>query len=96
MPLPPDYTVSTDDVHRSRQLLQESRALIAHARELIRQSRWLISQQTYLTIVCAWCQETIRWERCTGATWGQISHSICYACFAPIFWELHADRGAVP
>jgi hypothetical protein len=93
---PAALTISRVEIERSRQLIRDSRTLIVSATELIRQSRWIISQQTYLMIVCAWCQQTIRWERCTGAAWGQISHSICYDCFVPIFWELHAGRGTVP
>jgi hypothetical protein len=80
--------VSRVDIHQSRQLIHDSRVLIAAATELIRQSRWTISQQTYRKIVCAWCQQTIRWERAEGATWGQMSHSSCFACFAPVFREL--------
>ena len=89
MLLPRALPVSRVDPQRSRQLIQDSRALIASAKELIRQSRWAIHQQTYLQIVCAWCQQTMRWERTEGIAWGQISHSICYDCFAPVFGELN-------
>ena len=78
-------TVSRVESQRSRELIRDSRALIASAQELIRQSQWTISQQTYLTIVCAWCQQTIRFERSAEAARGQISHSICFACFAHVF-----------
>lgn len=82
------HSVSRVEIAQSRQLIRDSRALIALARELIRQSRWAIGQQTYRKIVCAWCQQTIRWEHVEGATRWRISHSICFDCFAPVFWEL--------
>jgi hypothetical protein len=94
MPSPPAHTVSCVEAQCSRQLMRDSRALIAHARELIRQSRWIIGQQTYLQIVCAWCQQPMRWQRAAGAARGQISHSICYDCFAHVLWEL--DPGHTP
>jgi hypothetical protein len=84
------------EIQRSRQLIHDSRALIASAKELIRQSRWTIGQQTYLQIVCAWCQQTMRWERTEGVVWGQISYSICLDCFAPVFWELNAVNAPPP
>ena len=84
----PARTISRVEVLRSRQLMRDSQALIAHARELLRQSRWIISQQTFLQIVCAWCQETIRFERSPVTARGQVSHSICYDCFVPVFQEL--------
>jgi hypothetical protein len=93
---PAASTVSRVESQRSRQLIHDSRALLASAQELIRQSRWIISQQTYLTIVCAWCQQTMRWQRTEGAVWGQISHSICFDCFAPVFWELDAVNTPPP
>jgi hypothetical protein len=80
--------VSRVEIERSRQLIRASRVLIASAKELIRQSRGTISQQTYLKIVCAWCQKTLRWKRAEGSARGQSSHSICFDCFAPVFWEL--------
>jgi hypothetical protein len=46
------------------------------------------NQQTSLTIVCAWCQQTIHGQRAEGAARGQISHSICFDCFADVFEEL--------
>ena len=87
-------TVSRVEVQRSRQLIRESQALIALARELIRQSRWAIRRQTYLKIVCAWCQQTIHWQHAERVARGQISHSICYACFAHVFGEL--EPGTTP
>ena len=82
-------TVSHDvDIQRSRQLVHDSRALIASVKELIAQSRQSIARQRYFKIVCAWCQQTIRWQRTEGAAPGQISHSICFACFAGVFREL--------
>ena len=55
--------VSRVEIEQSRQLIRDSRTLIASAKELIRQAQWTICQQSSLTIVCAWCQQTIRWER---------------------------------
>ena len=81
-------TVSHVDIQRSRQLVHDSRVLIASAKALIAQSRQSIARQRSLTIVCAWCQQTMRWQRTEGAAPGQISHSICFDCFAPMFLEL--------
>lgn len=89
-------TVSRVEIEQSRQLISDSRARIASAKALITRSHQSLARQTYLRIVCAWCQQTIRWERVEGDVWGQSSHSICYDCFVPIFWELHAGRGTVP
>ena len=47
-----------------------------------------MGQQTSLTIVCAWCQQTICWQRSEGAAREQISHSICLDCFANVYREL--------
>jgi hypothetical protein len=58
-----------------------------------------MARQSYVRIVCAWCQETIRFERAAMMARGQVSHSICYDCFAPVFWELeavHAPRALSP
>ena len=96
MPPPPARTGSRVDPQRSRQLIRDSQALITHARELIRASRFAIGQQTSLKIVCAWCQQTIRWERSAGAARGQISHSICFDCFADVFQELDAVSALPP
>ena len=81
-------TVSHVDIQRSRQLIHDSRALIASAKALIARSRQSIARQRYLTIVCAWCQQTMRWQRSAEAVRGQISHSICFACFVGVFREL--------
>jgi hypothetical protein len=85
---PATRPVGRVEVEQGRQLIRDSRRLIASAKELIHQSRWTISQQTYLKIVCAWCQQTMRWKRAEGVTWGQISHSICFECSTPMFREL--------
>jgi hypothetical protein len=90
MPSPAALTVSGAEVQLSRQLIRDSRALIASAKELIRQSQWTIGQQSYLQIVCAWCQQAMHWQRTAGAARGQISHSICFDCFAAVFQELDA------
>ena len=88
MPPPPVFTVSRVEVHRSRQLLRDSRALLTSAHALIAQSRQSLARQSYIRIVCAWCQETMRFERSAMTARGQISHSICFDCFAPVFGEL--------
>lgn len=88
--------VSRVEIQRSRQWIRDSRTLIASAKALIRQSRRTMTQQTYLMIVCAWCQQTIRWERVDGVVWGQSSHSICFDCFAPVFGELNAGNTPRP
>jgi len=87
-------TVSHVDIQRSRQLVHDSRVLIATAKKLIAQSRQSIARQSYYRVVCAWCQQTIRWRRCEETPQGQISHSICFACFADVFQEL--DPGTTP
>jgi hypothetical protein len=89
-------TISGVEIEQSRQLIRDSRALMASAKELIRQSRYVMAQQTYLTIVCAWCQQTMHWRRIEGAARGQISHSICFDCFAPVFWELDPVNAPPP
>jgi hypothetical protein len=61
---------------------------MASAKALIAQSRQAMARQSYIRIVCAWCQETIRFERVSEAAHGQVSHSICYNCFACVFAEL--------
>jgi hypothetical protein len=89
MPPPSSATVSRVKFQRSRQLLYNSCVRIASAQELMYQARQSMARQRYLKIVCAWCQQTIRWE-CSVPTAGrwQISHSICFACFAVVFQEL--------
>jgi len=61
---------------------------MASARALMDQSRQPMHRQSYVRIVCAWCQATMRFEPCAVPARGQVSHSICYACFAPVFQEL--------
>jgi hypothetical protein len=61
---------------------------MASAKALIAQSRQALARQSHVRIVCAWCQETIRFERSAVTARGQISHSICFACFAHVFPEL--------
>jgi hypothetical protein len=61
---------------------------MASAKALIEQSRQSMARQSYVKIVCAWCQETIRFERSAATARGQISHSICFPCFAHVFQEL--------
>jgi hypothetical protein len=58
--------------------------------------RGAIGQQTSLTIVCAWCQQTICWQRSEGAAREQISHSICLACFADVLQELDPANALPP
>jgi hypothetical protein len=58
------------------------------AEAALRQSRGARGQQTSLTIVCAWCQQTIRWQRAEGVAREQSSHSICFDCFAHVLREL--------
>jgi len=52
-------------------------------------------QQTSLTIVCAWCQQTMHGQRDARAAREQISHSICFACFTDVLREL-APLSALP
>jgi len=88
-------TVSRAEIDRSRRLLQDSRGLLAAAREALQQAHEALARQHYLQIVCAWCQQIIRWECCEQAAWGQVSHSICFDCFASMFPEL-APGAALP
>ena len=53
------------------------------------------NQQTSFTIVCAWCQQAIHGQRDARAARAQISHSICFACFAAVLLEL-APLSALP
>ena len=87
MPPPPARTVSRVEIHRSRQLINDSRARIARAKALIAQAHQSMTHQSYCWIVCAWCRQIIRRQRVEGAARVQISHSICFACFAHIFPE---------
>ena len=81
-------TIRCVDHDHSRQLIRDSRRRMASARVLIDQSRQLLHRQHYIRVVCAWCQATIRFARVTTAPRGQVSQSICYECFAPVFQEL--------
>jgi hypothetical protein len=85
---PPASPVSRVEVHRSRQLISDSRTLIARAKVRIAHARQALARQSYCWIVCAWCQHLIRRQHIEGATRGQISHSICFACFAQMLPEL--------
>ena len=96
MPPLPALTVSRVEVHRSRQLIRDSRARLVSAQALIAQSRQSLARQSSIMIVCAWCQQLMRWQRVQGAAWGQISHSICYDCFAHVFWELDLSTTSPP
>ena len=96
MPPLPALTVHRGKVQRSRQMIGDSRVLITSAQGLIAASRQSLARQRYLRIVCAWCQETIRFARAAGTVWGQRSHSICYDCFAHVFWELDPSTTPPP
>ena len=84
----PALTVSRVEVQRSRQLISDSRALITSARVQLSDARQSIARQRYVRIVCAWCQQTMRWQHSEETVWGQISQSICFDCFAHVFGEL--------
>jgi len=73
---------------RSRQLIRDSRALLTEVQEVLHDARRMLARQRYRKIVCAWCQQTIRWERFAPDAWGQSSHSICFDCFVGVFPEL--------
>jgi hypothetical protein len=88
MPPRSNATVSRVTFQRSRRLLDNSCVRIASAHELMSQARQAMARQRYLKIVCAWCQQTIRWQRAEEAARGQSSHSICFACFRVVFREL--------
>jgi hypothetical protein len=88
MPPPPALMVSRVEVYRSRQLIRDSRQRIASAKALIAQSQQSMARQSYVRVVCAWCQATIRFEPSPITARGQVSHSICYDCFVPIFQEV--------
>jgi len=82
--------------HRSRVLISDSRVLIAAAKALIAQSRQSIARQSYVRVVCAWCQQSMRWQCAEATVRGQISHSICFACFADVFQELNPETALPP
>ena len=56
--------------HRSGLLIRNFCARIASAEALIHQARRAMARQRYLQIVCAWCQQTIRWQQSEGAARG--------------------------
>src|SRR5205085_2233001 len=93
---PPVLTVSRVEHHRSRVLIRDSRALLASAKALIAHSRQSLARQSYTRIVCAWCQQTMRWQRSAETGRGQISHSICFACFTQVFRELDPVNAPSP
>jgi hypothetical protein len=43
---------------------------------------------SYLLIVCAWCQQYIRWQRVEIPTPLIISHGICARCYAQVSREI--------
>jgi hypothetical protein len=94
LPPPPARTISRVEIHRSRQLISDSRALIARAKAFIAQARQSLARQSYCWIVCAWCQRIIRRQHVEGVARGQISHSICFACFTQMFPELTPEPHA--
>jgi hypothetical protein len=96
MPSPLVHTVSRVEAQRSLQLINDSRVLMALAQALIAQSRQSMARQSYVRIVCAWCQQMLRWHRAEEMIRGQISHSICFDCFAHVFWELDPDNTPPP
>ena len=96
MPPSAALTVRRVEIQRSRELIHDARALIASAKALSAQSRQALARQSYVRIVCAWCQETMRFERSAVTARGQISHSICYDCFADVFWELDPVNAPPP
>jgi len=89
------FTPPGVQVRRSRELIQDSRTLLASAKKRLQRTHQGLTRQRYQPIVCAWCQQLIRWKRCEQAVWGQVSHSICFDCFAFMFPEL-GPRPAMP
>jgi len=79
---------------RSRQLIRDSRALLTEVQAVLDDARHMLARQRYRKIVCAWCQQTIRWERFAPDAWEQVSHSICFDCFVGVFPEL--APGTIP
>jgi hypothetical protein len=43
---------------------------------------------SYLLIVCAWCQQYIRWQRVQTPTPLKISHGICTRCYVQVTREI--------
>ena len=81
-------TISRAKHARSRQLIRDSRALLTEVQEVLHDARHMLARQRYRKIVCAWCQQTIRWERYAPDAWGQSSHRMCFDCFVGVFPEL--------
>ena len=79
---------------RSRQLIRDSCALMTEVQGVLQDARHLLARQRYYKIVCAWCERTVRWQRCNTAGSWSVSHSICYDCFAGVFQELTLPGGA--
>jgi hypothetical protein len=90
MPPSAALAMSQSAYYRSRWLIQDSRTRITSAQELLKQARCSLARQRYRKVVCAWCQQTIRWQRFEQAVRGQVSHSICFDCFTSVFQELQA------
>jgi|RhiMetdeSRZDD1v2_1073273.scaffolds.fasta_scaffold182939_1 hypothetical protein len=85
---PPTPDPESPYVVRSRRLIHASRACIATAREVLQHARQALARSQYRTIVCAWCGQTMRFERCPAGARGAVSHSMGFDCFAPMFPEL--------
>jgi hypothetical protein len=50
----------------------------------------------YLLIVCAWCQQSISWQRVQTPTPLPISHSICARCYVQVSKEIeHKKRSRI-
>src|SRR5262245_22795691 len=81
-------TVSRVEIDRSRRLIQDSRVRLASARQALQQAREALARQHYRQMVCAWCQQTMRGQRSAATVGGQSRQSICFDCFAQVFWEL--------
>ena len=96
MTSPTALMVSCGEHHRSRVLISDSRVLIAAAKALIAQSRQSIARQSYVRVVCAWCQQSMRWQCAEATVREQISHSICFACCADVFQELGTENALRP
>jgi len=90
----PACTDSAGAHARSRHLIRASRALLTEVQAVLHDARHLLARQRYRKIVCAWCQQTIRWERFAPDAWGQSSHSMCFDCFVGVFPEL--APGTIP
>lgn len=77
-------------------MIHNFRALITRAQALIAHWRLSIARPCYYKIVCAWCHQTIRWQRTEEAVRGLISHSICLTCFADVLQELDPANALPP